>query len=86
MVIELCFSIHVRSEGKIQCPCSACTSDCFEKNAVKIVQVKLGYVSVVVKLETADSVRCILVCEPNYLLGADEGGRLHLWLMNSTWR
>ncbi|KAM7468461.1 hypothetical protein LguiB_016023 [Lonicera macranthoides] len=85
LVLLNCIKAPYCSEGKIHCPCSACTSDCFEKNAVKIVQVKLGYVSVIVKLETADSVRCILVCEPNYLLGADEGGRLHLWLMNSTW-
>ncbi|CAK9142437.1 unnamed protein product [Ilex paraguariensis] len=72
-------------EGKLHCVCSACTSDCFEKNAVKIVQVKLGYVLVIAKLKTADVVRCILVCEPSCLLAAEESGRLHLWIMNSTW-
>ncbi|KAA8532878.1 hypothetical protein F0562_033005 [Nyssa sinensis] len=72
-------------EGKMHCPCSACALDCFEKNAVKIVQVKLGYVSVMTKLKTVDNVHCILVCEPNYLVGVEESGKLHLWIMNSTW-
>ncbi|XP_052187785.1 uncharacterized protein LOC127798326 isoform X2 [Diospyros lotus] len=72
-------------EGRMQCPCSACRSDCFEQNAVKVVQVENGYVSIVVKLKTVDTVRCILVCEPTYLVGIEESGRLHLWVMNPTW-
>ncbi|KAL0003640.1 hypothetical protein SO802_011201 [Lithocarpus litseifolius] len=72
-------------EGKIQCLCSTCKSDCFKDNAVKIVRVKFGYVSVVVKLTTVDNLQCILVCEPNYLVTVGESGRLHLCVMNSTW-
>ncbi|XP_052626125.1 uncharacterized protein LOC111915815 isoform X2 [Lactuca sativa] len=72
-------------EGGVKCQFSACTPDSFEKNAVKIVQVKLGYVHVVCKLKTSSSVCCILVCEPNYLLVAEETGRMNLWTMNSTW-
>jgi predicted urease superfamily metal-dependent hydrolase len=53
---------------------------------VKIVQVKFGYVSIVVKLKTVESLRCILVCEPNHLVAVGETGRLHLWVMNSVWR
>ncbi|XP_062162867.1 uncharacterized protein LOC133869800 isoform X2 [Alnus glutinosa] len=72
-------------EGRIQCLCSTCTSDCSEENAVKIVQVKFGYVSIVVKLKTVESLHCILVCEPNHLVAVGETGRLHLWVMNSVW-
>ncbi|GMY25815.1 hypothetical protein FCV25MIE_21057 [Fagus crenata] len=72
-------------KGRIQCLCSTCKSDCFRDNAVKIVQVKFGYVSVVVKLKTVDNLQCILVCEPNHLVTVGESGRLHLWVMNSAW-
>lgn len=75
---------HCR-EGKLQCPCSACRSDCIENYAVKVVQVKHGYISVEATLKTVDTVHCILVCEPNYLIGVEESGKLHLWVMNSTW-
>ena len=53
---------------------------------MKIVKVKLGYVSVVVQLKTEDRIQCLLVCEPNNLVAVGESGRLHLWIMNSTWR
>ncbi|PSR88377.1 Histone-lysine N-methyltransferase [Actinidia chinensis var. chinensis] len=72
-------------ERKMQCQCSACRSDCFENNALNVVQVKHGYVSVVVNFKTVDNVHCILVCEPNYLVCVEESGTLHLWVMNSTW-
>ncbi|GFZ10933.1 DNA binding protein [Actinidia rufa] len=72
-------------ERKMQCQCSACRSDCFENNAINVVQVKHGYVSVVVNLKTVDNVHCILVCEPNYLVCVEESGTLHLWVMNSKW-
>lgn len=80
------FKFNTLREGGVKCQFSACTPDSFEKNAVKIVQVKLGYVHVVCKLKTSSSVCCILVCEPNYLLVAEETGRMNLWTMNSTWR
>ncbi|KAL3824247.1 hypothetical protein ACJIZ3_020276 [Penstemon smallii] len=72
-------------EGKLHCLCSACTSDCFKNNAVKIVQLNSGYVSLVTKLETTQDVRCFLVCEPSFLLAAEESGKLKLWVMNSRW-
>ncbi|KAJ9563742.1 hypothetical protein OSB04_008902 [Centaurea solstitialis] len=75
-----------QAEGNVNCQCSACTSDCSAKNAVKVVEVKLGYVEAVCKLETITSVCCILVCEPSYLVAAEESGRMNLWTMNSTWR
>ncbi|RDY07456.1 hypothetical protein CR513_08429, partial [Mucuna pruriens] len=75
---------HPREE-KIDCYCSTCTSVCSEKNALKIVQVEHGYVSVVTTLETVDNVHCILVCEPNRLVSVGESGRLQVWVMNSTW-
>lgn len=78
--------MHFLSQGKIPCFCSACTSDCSDENVVKIVKIKFGYVSVVTKLKTVDCVRHILVCEPNYLVAFGKSGRLHIWVMNSTWR
>ncbi|PWA72806.1 hypothetical protein CTI12_AA266830 [Artemisia annua] len=72
-------------EGSVDCQCSVCTSDSLEKNAVKVVQVKLGYVQVVCKLKTTMDVCCILVCEPSYLVASEEGGRMNLWTMNSQW-
>ena len=86
MVIDLKYFIRTLREGNINCQCSVCTSDCSEKNTVKVVQVKLGYVEAVCKLKTVTSVCCILVCEPSYLVAAEESGRLNLWTMNSTWR
>lgn len=73
-------------EGKIDCHCSTCKSVCSEKNALKIVQVEHGYVSVVTTLETVDNVHCILVCEPNRLVSVGESGKLQVWVMNSKWR
>ncbi|GJS93364.1 putative FY-rich, FY-rich, WD40/YVTN repeat-like-containing domain protein [Tanacetum coccineum] len=72
-------------EGSVDCQCSVCTSDSLEKNAVKVMQVKLGYVQVVCKLKTTNDVGSILVCEPSYLVAAEEGGRINLWTMNSQW-
>lgn len=53
---------------------------------MKIVEVKLGYVSVMARLKAVDSLECILVCKPNNLVAVGESGRLHLWVMNSMWR
>ncbi|KAL1551154.1 hypothetical protein AAHA92_19033 [Salvia divinorum] len=75
---------HCR-EGKLECLCSACTSDGFEKNAVKIVRLNSGYASLVTRLKTAQGVCSLLVCEPNFLLAAEEDGKLKLWDMNSAW-
>ncbi|KAK4430102.1 hypothetical protein Salat_1310900 [Sesamum alatum] len=75
---------HCR-EGKLHCSCPACTSDCLEENAVKIVKLSSGYASLVTRLETTQGVCCLLVCEPSFLLAAEEGGKLKLWVMNSGW-
>ncbi|XP_038997347.1 uncharacterized protein LOC120122221 [Hibiscus syriacus] len=72
-------------EGRRDCICPICLSGCPKENAVKIVRVNSGYVSLVAKVETIQSVQCILVCENDYLLAAGKSGRLHLWVMNSTW-
>ncbi|KAK7386642.1 hypothetical protein VNO78_26976 [Psophocarpus tetragonolobus] len=72
-------------EGTIDCYCSTCTSVCTEKNALKIVQVEHGYVSVITILETIDNVHCILVSEPNRLVSVGESGKLQVWVMNSEW-
>lgn len=63
-----------------------CSSGCSKENAVKIVQVNPGYVSLVAKLETVETVQCILVSENNHLVASGKSGRLHLWVMNLTWR
>ncbi|MCH82195.1 F/Y rich carboxy-terminal protein, partial [Trifolium medium] len=72
-------------EGKIDCCCSTCTSVCSEKNALKIVHVESGYVSVLATLEAVEDSHCILVCEANRLVSVGESGRLQVWVMNSTW-
>ncbi|XP_057777399.1 uncharacterized protein LOC130995918 isoform X2 [Salvia miltiorrhiza] len=75
---------HCR-EGILHCLCSACSSNGFEKNAVKIVRLNSGYASLVTRLKTDQGVFSLLVCEPNFLLAAEEGGKLKLWVMNSGW-
>ncbi|KAJ4961074.1 hypothetical protein NE237_020984 [Protea cynaroides] len=72
-------------EQKIHCLCSACTSESFEENAVKVVAVKLGYVSVVAKLKTVESIQYMLVCGHSHLVSVEENGKLHVWVMNSEW-
>ncbi|GFP95321.1 hypothetical protein PHJA_001676400 [Phtheirospermum japonicum] len=72
-------------EGKLHCSCQACTSDCLEKNAVKILKLNKGYGSLVTRLETSQGVCCLLVCESSFLIAAEEGGKLKLWVMNSGW-
>lgn len=70
----------------MHCLCSACTSDSFERNAIKIVRLNSGYASLVTRLKTDQDVCSLLVCEPNFLLAAEVGGKLKLWFMNSGWR
>lgn len=52
---------------------------------MRIVQVKTGHVSLVTKLQAVDSVQCVVVCDPNYLIAA-VNGNLIVWAMNSHWR
>ncbi|PIA28771.1 hypothetical protein AQUCO_06700053v1 [Aquilegia coerulea] len=72
-------------EQSIHCVCSVCTSACSEENAVKIIHVKLGYVSLAAKLKTEDNVHSILVCEPSHLVAVEKNGRVIVWSMNSMW-
>ncbi|KAL6528019.1 hypothetical protein OROHE_014969 [Orobanche hederae] len=72
-------------ESKLHCSCQACTSDCFGKNAVKIIRLNRGYVTLVTRLQTSQCVCCLLVCGSSFLLAAEEGGKLKLWVMNSGW-
>ncbi|KAL8138134.1 hypothetical protein V2J09_004135 [Rumex salicifolius] len=74
------------SERRFLCPCSTCASVSFEDNAVKIVQLNKGYVSLLVKLKTLYPVNSVLVCEPDCLVALDESGMLYLWFMNPVWR
>ncbi|KAL8120980.1 uncharacterized protein LOC141724995 isoform X2 [Apium graveolens] len=85
LVLLDCFKAPYCRKANISCPCPECISVSSKQNAVKIVQVKPGYLSVVATLKTADTIHCILVCEPNYLLAAEQSRRLHLWVMNSSW-
>ncbi|KAK9127346.1 hypothetical protein Syun_016143 [Stephania yunnanensis] len=72
-------------EGSMDCLCSTCTSNCFGENALKVVRVKLGYVSLAVKLKTVESVNCVLVCESNHIVAVEESGSLHVWIMCANW-
>ncbi|KAL1198392.1 hypothetical protein V5N11_004212 [Cardamine amara subsp. amara] len=74
------------SKKDIDCSCLTCTLACFEENAVRIFQVKTGHVSLVTKLQADDSVQCVVVCDPNYLIAAVKSGNLIVWDMNSHWR
>ncbi|CAA7020204.1 unnamed protein product [Microthlaspi erraticum] len=71
---------------EIDCSCLTCASACFEENAVRIVQVKTGHVTLVTKLQAVDSVQCAVVCDPNYLVAVVKSGNLIVWAMNSQWR
>ncbi|XP_024007740.1 uncharacterized protein LOC18992450 [Eutrema salsugineum] len=73
-------------QREIDCLCLTCTSASFEENAVRIVEVKAGYVSLVTKLQAVDSVQCVVVCDPNYLIAVVKSGNLIAWAMNSDWR
>ncbi|CAH8390132.1 unnamed protein product [Eruca vesicaria subsp. sativa] len=58
----------------------------FEENAVRIVEVKIGYVSLVTKLQAVDNVECVVVCDPDYLVYVVKGENLIVWAMDSYWR
>ncbi|KAG9155571.1 hypothetical protein Leryth_009968 [Lithospermum erythrorhizon] len=73
------------SDGNLKCSCGSCKANSCENYAVKIVQVKGGFVTVVTKMKTAGCVYCILVCGPTSLVAAEESGKLYLWVMNSSW-
>ncbi|KAH0668456.1 hypothetical protein KY289_022949 [Solanum tuberosum] len=72
-------------EGDIKCRCSLCALNIFEENAVKIAQIRNGYLSLITKLKTTLRVCCILVCPPDHLVAVEESGKLYVWVMNSKW-
>ncbi|XP_060215074.1 uncharacterized protein LOC132641940 isoform X4 [Lycium barbarum] len=72
-------------EGDMKCHCSLCALNLFEENAIKIVQIRNGYVSLITKLKTTLRVCCILVCPPDHLVAVEESGKLYIWVMNSKW-
>ncbi|XP_069153942.1 uncharacterized protein [Solanum lycopersicum] len=73
-------------EGDIKCQCSLCALNIFEENAVKIMQIRNGYLSLITKLKTTLRVCCILVCPPDHLVAVEESGKLYVWVMNTNWR
>ncbi|XP_019069633.2 uncharacterized protein [Solanum lycopersicum] len=72
-------------EGDIKCQCSLCALNIFEENAVKIMQIRNGYLSLITKLKTTLRVCCILVCPPDHLVAVEESGKLYVWVMNTNW-
>ncbi|XP_031376678.1 uncharacterized protein LOC116192300 isoform X2 [Punica granatum] len=72
-------------ERRISCSCSTCASVCLDDYAIRIVQVNIGYVTIVLNLKSVDRILSVLVCEPNRLVATGESGGLHLWIMNRTW-
>ncbi|XP_049365084.1 uncharacterized protein LOC125829906 [Solanum verrucosum] len=72
-------------EGDMKCRCSLCALNNFEENAVKIAQIRNGYLSLITKLKTTLRVCCILVCPPDHLVAVEESGKLYVWVMNSKW-
>ncbi|XP_042391551.1 uncharacterized protein LOC121982506 isoform X1 [Zingiber officinale] len=69
----------------MHCSCSMCTSVCCEENAVLIGKVFMGYVLPSATLTTIESLSCIAVYEPNYVIAAELSGTLRVWLMNCNW-
>lgn len=53
---------------------------------MKIVSVNFGYVSLLTKLVPYGTVSCILICEPNYVVAAEDSRNLHIWMMSTGWR
>ncbi|TVU10724.1 hypothetical protein EJB05_44270, partial [Eragrostis curvula] len=69
----------------IDCSCYECKSGRCEDNSLKIVSVNSGYVSLKTKLMTYGMVSCILMCEPNYIVAAEDCRNLHVWKMVTGW-
>ncbi|CAN6477893.1 unnamed protein product [Victoria cruziana] len=72
------------SKREFGCLCSVCES-AFQGSSVKVVSVQAGYMSVLAKLKVVETSHSLLVCEPCYLVAAEKGGKLHVWVMNTTW-
>ncbi|KAK1273367.1 hypothetical protein QJS04_geneDACA021453 [Acorus gramineus] len=79
------FRVPCCREQNIGCLCSVCKSTCHEENAIKVIDVQNGYVTLITKMISVESVFCILVCEPSHLVAVGQSGRLHVWNMNKQW-
>ncbi|PKA57059.1 hypothetical protein AXF42_Ash002363 [Apostasia shenzhenica] len=74
------------SEHIFDCLCASCKSESSEETTLEIVHVKHGYVSTVARLTARERITCLAVCEPTYIVAAEDKGELHVWVMNCTWR
>ncbi|CAM0950618.1 unnamed protein product [Alopecurus aequalis] len=69
----------------IDCSCSMCKLDQCDDNSLKIVSVNFGYISLLTKLMPYGAVSCFLICEPNYVVAAEDSRNLHIWMMVTGW-
>uniref|UniRef100_A0ACD5Y481 Uncharacterized protein n=1 Tax=Avena sativa TaxID=4498 RepID=A0ACD5Y481_AVESA len=69
----------------IDCSCSICKLDQCDDNSLKIVSVNFGYISLLTKLMPYGTVSCFLICEPNYVVAAEDSRNLHIWMMVTGW-
>ncbi|KQJ81390.1 uncharacterized protein LOC100827244 isoform X2 [Brachypodium distachyon] len=70
----------------IDCSCSLCKFDQHDDNSLKIVSVNCGYSSLLTKLMPYGTVSSFLICEPNYVVAAEDSRKLHIWKMVAGWR
>lgn len=87
LVLLECIRIQDLREPGVNCLRSKCISlgQC-EGHGVKLVSVKDGHVSVLAQLSSMESMYCILVSAPQYIIGAGENGRIRVWKMDLRWR
>ncbi|XP_024311690.1 uncharacterized protein LOC100827244 isoform X3 [Brachypodium distachyon] len=69
----------------IDCSCSLCKFDQHDDNSLKIVSVNCGYSSLLTKLMPYGTVSSFLICEPNYVVAAEDSRKLHIWKMVAGW-
>ncbi|XP_047051180.1 uncharacterized protein LOC124656491 [Lolium rigidum] len=69
----------------IDCSCSICKLNQCDDNSLKIVSVNFGYISLLTKLVPHGAVSCFLICEPNYVVAAEDSRNLHIWMMATGW-
>lgn len=86
LVLLECIRIQDLREIRVNCPRSKCISlgQC-EGHGVKLVSVKGEHISVLAQLSSMESMYCILVCAPHYIIAAGENGRIRGWRMDLRW-
>ncbi|XP_062201275.1 uncharacterized protein LOC133903829 [Phragmites australis] len=85
LVLQSSIRIPFCRMQNIDCSCSMCKLDQCEDNSLKIVSINFGYVSLMTKLMPYGTVSCILICEPNYIVAAEDSRNLHIWKMVTGW-